>query len=179
MNFFQHQDDARKKTWQLIALFVLAVISLVILTSLFIASFLYFFQMHAGTSIQLASNGSVTWIDIFTRLFQSREIVWIVTGVCLVVAAGSTSKYIETQKGGSFIAESLGARLLVAPANEYETVLINVVEEMAIASGASVPSIYIINDQSINAFAAGNQSSDAVIGVTEGCIKILSRSSVL
>lgn len=178
MNFFQHQDDARKKTWQLIALFVLAVISLVILTSLFIASFLYFFQMHAGTSIQLASNGSVTWIDIFTRLFQSREIVWIVTGVCLVVAAGSTSKYIETQKGGSFIAESLGARLLVAPANEYETVLINVVEEMAIASGASVPSIYIINDQSINAFAAGNQSSDAVIGVTEGCIKILSRAQL-
>jgi len=56
--------------------------------------------------------------------------------------------------------------------------ILNVVEEMAIASGVRVPPVYLMEDQTINAFAAGNSEQDSVIGVTRGCIHALSRDEL-
>src|SRR3546814_13371587 len=49
---------------------------------------------------------------------------------------------------------------------------------MAIASGIPVPPVYVMEDESINAFAAGHTPQDAVIGVTRGCISLLSRDEL-
>ena len=55
----------------------------------------------------------------------------------------------------------------------------NVVEEMAIASSVAVPEVYVMEgEEAINAFAAGYTLDDAVIGVTEGCIRKLSRDEL-
>ncbi|MCB1127976.1 MAG: M48 family metallopeptidase, partial [Verrucomicrobiae bacterium] len=55
----------------------------------------------------------------------------------------------------------------------------NVVEEMAIASGVPVPDVYVLGqERSINAFAAGLKPGDAVIGVTRGCIQMLTRDEL-
>jgi Zn-dependent protease with chaperone function len=56
--------------------------------------------------------------------------------------------------------------------------LINIVEEMAIASGVSAPRLYLLPDEGINAFAAGFHSKDAVIGVTQGAISLLTREEM-
>jgi Zn-dependent protease with chaperone function len=57
--------------------------------------------------------------------------------------------------------------------------LLNVVEEMAIASGMPVPSVYLLDkEDSINAFAAGFTPTDAVIAVTRGSLKLLSRDEL-
>ena len=74
------------------------------------------------------------------------------------------------------VAESLGGRLISADTKDLEEKqLINIVEEIAIASGVAVPPVYIINEKGINAFAAGYNLNDAVIGVTKGATHHLSR----
>lgn len=60
-----------------------------------------------------------------------------------------------------------------------ERKLLNVVEEMAIASGVPMPEVYVMDQENgINAFAAGFTVDDAVIGVTNGCMRMLSRDEL-
>jgi Zn-dependent protease with chaperone function len=55
----------------------------------------------------------------------------------------------------------------------------NVIEEMAVASGTSVPEIYVLdNERSINSFAAGHTRDDVALGVTRGCVKLLTRDEL-
>jgi Zn-dependent protease with chaperone function len=74
----------------------------------------------------------------------------------------------------------LGGRLVSSNTqDEDERKLLNVVEEMAIASGTAVPQVYVLLDEeSINAFAAGHTTSDAAIGVTRGCMQMLNRDEL-
>ncbi len=177
MNFFQHQDDARKKTIQLIGLFALAILSLIAITSIFVTTFLYFFQSHA-TSVHAATSYNTSWTTHLRSLIYSKELIWVAGGVIFVVCTGALIKHLELKRGGSFVAESLGGVLLVEAKSETEKRLINIVEEMAIASGSSVPLIYLLEEDGINAFAAGNTCSNAVIGITRGAIETLDRSQL-
>ncbi|OXE28039.1 hypothetical protein CA163_35975, partial [Vibrio parahaemolyticus] len=57
--------------------------------------------------------------------------------------------------------------------------LLNVVEEMSIASGIPVPPVYVMAEEhGINAFAAGMSIDDAVIGVTQGALDAFSRDEL-
>jgi len=50
---------------------------------------------------------------------------------------------------------------------------------MSIASGVPVPQVYVMDGEAeINAFAAGHSASDAAIGVTRACMKMLSRDEL-
>ena len=81
--------------------------------------------------------------------------------------------------GGQRVAEALGGKKILPESRTAdERKILNVVEEMAIASGNPVPPVYIMEDQSINAFAAGLTRRDAVIGVTRGCIESLTRDEL-
>ena len=73
----------------------------------------------------------------------------------------------------------LGGRLLnINTANADEKKVLNVVEEMAIASGTPVPPVYLLEEPCINAFAAGLKPRDAVIGITRGAIEQLDRDEL-
>jgi Zn-dependent protease with chaperone function len=82
--------------------------------------------------------------------------------------------------GGKVVAESLGGQLLAQNSQDLnQRKLLNVVEEMAIASGTPVPPVYLLVDEpGINAFAAGFSPRDAVIGVTQGAIEHLNREQL-
>jgi Zn-dependent protease with chaperone function len=57
--------------------------------------------------------------------------------------------------------------------------LLNVVEEMSIAAGVPMPEVYLLEQESgINAFAAGQNSANAAIGVTRGAMTKLSRAEL-
>ena len=57
--------------------------------------------------------------------------------------------------------------------------LLNIVEEMSIASGVQVPAVYVLRDEDgINAFAAGTTRQNAIIGVTWGCMELLTRDEL-
>ncbi|MBU2970211.1 M48 family metalloprotease [Pseudoalteromonas sp. C2R02] len=89
-------------------------------------------------------------------------------------------KYHQLKQGGAVIATQLGAELV--PPNTYhplEKQLINIVEEIAIAAHTTVPHVYLLKHHSnINAFAAGNNSKDAIIGITRGALEKLTRDEL-
>ncbi|MEA5544575.1 M48 family metalloprotease, partial [Limnoraphis robusta CCNP1324] len=105
--------------------------------------------------------------------------IWISAAVVGVVALASGFKYLQVKRGGRAIAESLGGRLIPQSTTDFrERRLLNVVEEMAIASGIPVPPVYVVDESSINAFAAGFGPDDAVIGVNRGTIEHLNRDEL-
>jgi len=100
--------------------------------------------------------------------------------VGLIILFGTLSKSYQLRAGGQVVAEMMGARLV--PGNTADLSrrqLLNIVEEMAIASGIPVPPVYIQEqERSINAFAAGRGTDDAIICVTQGTLEALDRDAL-
>ena len=173
MDFFARQDDARRRTKKLIVYFVLAVISIIVMV--------YAVALVPATMIKAQGKGH------YSRNYQTEIQLWqpevlglVTLGVLAVIFVGSAYKTMELSGGGSAVALSLGGRP-VAPDTQdpEERVLMNVVEEMSIASGVPMPAVYILErEQGINAFAAGHSASDAVVAVTRGCLRHLSRDEL-
>lgn len=161
MNFFEEQARAKQKTIKLLFLFPLAILGL----SLFLYLGLFLI------SIFLEDPGYISGFHL--------NFIYILTTIIIVVMSGSFYKIQELRAGGSVVAEALGGWLVSSQtAGVKEQQLRNIVEEMAIASSLPVPSIYVLEEPSINAFAAGLTPSDAAIGVTRGAITRLSRDEL-
>jgi Zn-dependent protease with chaperone function len=161
MNFFKAQDEARGRTAKLVSILILAVLSL--------AGSLYVLAVIGETKLGLP----LDWWQ--PRMFLATS------GLALaVILGGSLLKIVELSKGGSAVAASLGARL-VSPytTDTRERRYLNVVQEMSLASGMPVPDCYVMDgDDTVNAFAAGNDPKDAVVGVTVGALKNLNRDEL-
>jgi Zn-dependent protease with chaperone function len=158
VDFFERQDEARRHTKLLVFYFAAAVLSLVIVIN--VAVSLILGMLVVGPKAEL--------------------LLWITLGTLAVILAGSAFKTLQLASGGSVVAELLGGRLVDSNTSDTdERKLLNVVEEMSIASGVPVPQVYVMDDEAgINAFAAGHSTSDAAISVTRGCMKLLSRDEL-
>jgi Zn-dependent protease with chaperone function len=169
MNFFESQDRVRKNTFRLVLLFGLAVITLIIMTNLLVMVALGYINS------QQVRDGGTLLQQIDWRTFAA-----VSAGVSVVVLAGSLYKTMALSAGGKVVAESLGGKLIPQNTEDLQQrKLLNVVEEMAIASGTPAPPVYLLADEpGINAFAAGFSPRDAVIGVTQGTIDHLSREQL-
>jgi Zn-dependent protease with chaperone function len=169
MNFFKAQDKARRNTKRLIFLFVLAVISLVILTNI----------LFIGTFAYMGTGEAESFVDVFIRSLNQDVVIVISIGVSLLIFLGSIYKVSALSKGGQAIAEMLGGQLIPQSTTTPEQrKLLNIVEEMSIAAGMPIPKVYLLDESSINAFAAGQSHSNAVIGVTRGALSQLSRDEL-
>jgi Zn-dependent protease with chaperone function len=166
MDFFQHQDEARRNTWLLLSYFALAVLSLVV------GLYAILFTVLGGMDHLSRAGGSGLWNP---RLFLMSA-----ASVCGVVFLGMLFKTFELRGGGESLAASLGGRRLNPDTIDLrERRLLNVVEEMALASGVPVPPVFVMDhEEGINAFAAGFTPGDAVIGVNRGTIEYLSRDEL-
>ena len=170
MDFFEHQDQARKNTKVLVVYFVIAVAC--IIASVYLASLLIFYGIQSRQQPGAPTPALVLWDP---KLF-----LYAALGTLVVVVVGSLYKTATLAKGGSAVAEALGGRF-VNPNTTHleERKLRNVIEEMAIASGLPVPKIYVLDDETgINAFTAGHAPGDAAIGVTRGCMTLLNRDEL-
>lgn len=152
MDFFAEQDQARKRSKWLVVFFCLGVISIA-LSVFFVASYLT----------------EPSW-DLF----------WLTgAGTVGVVALASLGRIASLSSGGSVVAESLGGQLICPNTNDpQQRRILNIVEEMAIASGTPVPPVYLMEEKGINAFAAGNSINNAVVGITRGCAEKLNREQL-
>ena len=175
MNFFEHQDQARRKTGMLVGLFVVAVAGLIVGTYVLIMS------LYLG-GLEQASQQREMLINQFgpDTFWRPDIFVGVALAVFLVVGGGSLYKTAQLSGGGEPLALSLGGRRLLSDSSDpVERKVLNVVEEMALASGLPVPPVFMMDrEQGINAFAAGYQPEDAVIGVTRGCVENLSRDEL-
>jgi Zn-dependent protease with chaperone function len=171
MDFFQAQDAARRSTTWLVLLFTLAVIGLILLTNLLVLGFvLYLRQSQDAPPFSL---------DMVLGYFGSPTSWLVGVGVVVLVGLGSLFRMLQLASGGAVVAESLGGRLVPRDSDSAdERKLLNVVEEMAIASGTPVPTVYLLDDSAINAFAAGWTTNDAVVAVTRGAVQQLSRDEL-
>lgn len=177
MNFYEHQDLARKQTKRLLFIFAIALGGLILLTAYVVAGIGYTLGLH-NARFESYQTGQSIW-SISSQVFDWQYLGLIALGVLSVVFIASLFRMVQLSAGGKVIAEQLGGRLInVNPRDALEKRLLNVVEEMAIASGTSVPSVYVMDELGINAFAAGHQSADAVIGVTRGAIENLDREEL-
>lgn len=169
MDFYAAQEEARRSTTRLVVLFGLAVISLVALTNLLVM--FVFGYMGSSESVTAPS-----------LLAQFNWPVFILVGVAvlLLVLGGSGYKILSLAGSGEKVAESLGgAPIDPSTTDPAERRALNVVEEMAIASGMPVPPVYLLKGEAgINAFAAGSSPADAVVGLTRGTIERLTRDEL-
>ena len=169
MDFFERQDKARRHTTLLVVYFVVAVALLIGAVYLVVA--LIFGGIHLKDAV-----------DETTTTSWSHAKMFLVTaaGTLGVISAGSFFKTLSLARGGRAVAELLDGRL-VNPnsADPNERKLLNVVEEMAIASGVPTPQVYVMDGEAgINAFAAGHSASDAAISVTHGAMTFLTRDEL-
>lgn len=168
MDFFQEQEVARKKTGLLVLYFVLAVICIIV-------------AIYAALAAILGVTGGMEPSEVSVlRLWDPTLFGMVSAGTLSVIGVGSLYRVASLASGGRSVAELLQGRLIPPDTTDpEERRLLNVVEEMAIASGVPVPPVYLLgHESSINAFAAGHTPGDAVIGVTRGTVQNLSRDEL-
>jgi Zn-dependent protease with chaperone function len=166
MDFFAAQDLARRNSGILVGGFLLALVVITLAVYLAVAVLLDLRTIaHDGRS----------------QLWDSRLFLIVALGVGLLIGGGSVYRFMELASGGgSAVAAGLGGRLVDRSTTDaMERRLINVIEEMALASGIPAPPVYVLDaENTINAFAAGARPSEAVVAVTRGTLEQLSRDEL-
>lgn len=155
MNFWEAQREAKSKT-------VLYLVVFVILT--LIASFFAEVAMDSFAGPEYAEE----------------NIPYVGLGfLCITFLVAGFNYLNYLQAGGSYVAESVGAYLVDPDTrNPKERQLLNIVEEIAIATSLPVPPVYILEANEINAFAAGTSPENAAVTVTTGTLNLLTRDEL-
>jgi len=104
------------------------------------------------------------------------HVIPVIGLVAMALASGIA--WFSWKNGAKQVLRAAGAWELVEPATPEQKQLVNVVEEMAIASGTPRPRIWIVPDPDPNAFAAGADPTRAHIAVTEGLLQSLNRDEL-
>jgi Zn-dependent protease with chaperone function len=167
MDFFDHQDRARRNTLLLIVYFAIAVVLVIAAVYAAVLTVAVFVTRHSEHPIQFWD-----WHPLLATA--------VVSVVSAMIAIGSIYKIWSLGSHGEHVAMALGGEKV--PPNTRvleERILLNVVEEMALASGTPVPPVYVLSQESgINAFAAGTSPQNAVIGITRGALMTLNREEL-
>jgi len=157
-SFFEQQDKAQSRTWVLGIFFAMGMLTL-------------FAVAWLSTAILLQGDSKV--------MTDPAVIGGTLLAIGAITVLPAMWKYVTLGGHGSKVAEALGGvRIHTSTSDPNERKVMNVVEEMAIASGMPVPPVYLIRDPSINAFAAGTSIRDAALGITTGAIEQLSRDEL-
>jgi Zn-dependent protease with chaperone function len=184
MDFFEAQERARKRTNRLVLLFALAVLG-TILASYAVAILVV--QQASPRARQLEKNywryqQSARWPEdtALTRWWDPRIFSGVALGALALIGLASLYKWSQMRHGGAAIAEMAGGRPVDPRTTDLrERKLLNVVEEMSIASGIPMPAVYVLEQEpGLNAFAAGLTTSDAAVAVTRGTLDKLTRDEL-
>ena len=162
MDFFAEQDKARRTSRWLVLWFVLAVLVIVVAVDAVLT-----LTLHLGFHAPISA---------LAPGFHVGSAV----GVLLVVGIGALIRIVRLAKGGEAVAKMVGARAIEPGTRDFhERRLLNIVEEMAIASGLTVPRVYVLDrEQGINAFAAGYSPNEAIVAVNRGTLTQLTRDQL-
>jgi Zn-dependent protease with chaperone function/uncharacterized tellurite resistance protein B-like protein len=162
MNFFEAQEAARARTRNLVVLFGAALLAITV-------------AVYATVKLALYTGGMP-----LAPLFDPLLFLAVALGVGLLVSGGSLARTLQLRQGGSRVALLLGGRRIASNTSDpAERRLLNIVEEMALASGTPVPAVFVLDDElAINAFAAGFTIHDAAVAVTRGTLEQLNRDEL-
>jgi Zn-dependent protease with chaperone function len=167
MNFFEHQETARRNSRRLVVLFALAVVAIVLAVNIAATVLFHTFAAPVGLRWQ---GGALPTGFYFTNTV-------VVLGL---IFGGTLIEMNRLKAGGVAVAQMVAAREVDTSTRDLlDRRLLNIVEEMAIASGVPMPRVFVMDaETSINAFAAGHSINDAVVTVTRGALTRLSRDEL-
>jgi len=169
MNFFEYQADARRRTTLLVAYYALAVVFIILALYAVVAALVHYDAL-------VTPEAPTNWLALWDPVLLG----WVALGTGGLILVGTLYKIVALSAGGDSVATLLGGQPVSSNTQDpAERRLLNVVEEMAIASGARIPRVYVLNgEDGINAFAAGLSPANAVIAVTRGAIRQLNRDEL-
>jgi len=175
VDFFEHQQLARRNSRLLLVLFALAVLGVVVAVDAVIGA--VYLWNYSDFHAPYAQRPGLPSLFL---LVPAKVYGWgaaLTAGLILIV---SLARVLRLGEGGAAVAKMVGARrVLPASADLLERRLLNVVEEMAIASGVRVPAVYVMDgERGINAFAAGYEVSSTAVVVTRGTLETLTRDEL-
>jgi len=104
---------------------------------------------------------------IFGTIFLVTGILLIITLIQLAISLGSGYKIVLSSVDAKKLEESTK--------DDEEKQLLNIVDELSISAGMARPEVYVMNDESINAFATGSKPEKSFVCVTTGLLKNLNR----
>lgn len=161
MDLFARQEAVRRRSRWLLVLFALAVVAIVL-------------AVDVAVLLALAASGGLKAGSVAGILAMTT------VATLLLIGGASLYRTMSLRKGGAAVALAMGGTLVPPDVQEPGLRrLRNVVEEMAIAAGTSVPQVFVLEDETrINAFAAGFGRADAAIAVTRGALDRLNRSEL-
>ena len=183
MDFFGAQDRAKGLSFRLVLLFILALV----LTG---AAVYFAVVLILNAGISMSDDPSAQTLNLWNLETLGLTMV-SVSGIILIASLVKTA---QLSGGGAAVAEMMGGRRIdlnpgLGAAHDYgeesqrvdptlEKRLLNIVEEMALASGVPMPEVYILPERGINAFAAGTKIENAVVAVTRGALEQLDRDEL-
>jgi Zn-dependent protease with chaperone function len=184
MDFFDQQESARRASRWLLVWYLLAV--LFVVASFNLAAALLYAVLAIYGALPLAGGETLVWHGLWRTYWHAVAHVpagvhYAVSGVvAAVILAVSGWRLWQLSEGGPAVAQMLGAHYLErSRAAASEAKLLNVVEEMAIASGIAVPPVYLLaGEDAVNALVAGHSPNEAVIIATRGAVQKLSRDEL-
>jgi Zn-dependent protease with chaperone function len=182
MDFFEAQAHARKRTNRLVALFVFAVLGTIgaeYFAAIFLISAAQNRASHHRDYYYNSSDSDNESTPAFS-LWQPNVFAGVAFCTLAVVGCASLYKWNLLHEGGGAIAEMAGGRRVEPNSTDpAERRLLDVVEEMAIASGVPMPDVYVLNEEpAINAFAAGLTTADTAVTVSRGAVDKLTRDEL-
>ena len=175
MDFFEHQRLARRNSRLMVVLFLLAVAGVVIAVDLVIG-IVYLWNLSDVAARFDRRPGLLGLLGAV----PAEVYLWGAVLTAGLILCVSVFNVLRLGGGGAAVAKMLGARRLSsASADPLERRLLNIVEEMAIASGVRMPAVYVMDGEAgINAFAAGYEVSNSVVVVTRGTLDTLTRDEL-
>ena len=175
MNFFEHQDRARRQSRWLILMFGLAVLAVVIAIDALLLLVLGTGSRDFLGQGDVPPPGAAGLVQANLPLLAGSSVATVA-----VIGLASLFRSLGLRAGGGQVARQLGGTLVESDTRDLKRRrLRNVVEEIALASGVPVPEIYVLEQESgINAFAAGYAPSDAAVAVTRGALEKLDRDEL-
>ncbi len=173
MDFFASQDRAKRQTLLLLSLYLLAIVAIIVAIYAITIFALSFSDFEVRPrSVEAPWESAPFWDPLIFLL--------VTAGTLLVIGSGTGYRILELRGDGGRVARLLGGTPVVPSSDDPAARrLINVVEEMSIASGMPVPEIYILEQElGINAFAAGTSPETAAVAVTRGALETLNRDEL-
>src|SRR6195256_1088840 len=169
MDFYARQAAARGQTRWLVIGFILSLLAVALALDLVLFTFLSSAQANRPVVAPLQFVARNPGVALFFTLM-----------VMGVLGLASLYKSMELRGGGGVVARSLGGVLVAQDTTDLQRKrLLNVVSEMAIASGVPMPEVYVLEQESaINAFAAGHTPANAAVTVTQGALDRLNRDQL-
>jgi len=184
LDFFDQQDSARRASRWLLLWYLVAILFVVLCFNLAVAVAYAVFALYGA--LPLAGGEPLIWRGLLGTYWHALlhvppKVHYAVSAVVAAIILAVTAWRIwQLSEGGPVVAHMLGAHYLErGRATASEAKLLNVVEEMAIASGIAVPPVYLLaSEDAINALVAGHSPNEAVIVATRGAVQKLSRDEL-